>query len=207
MPFEYSCFLSYRTGKYTLIQNIVSDLFARLSGEIEMFLEEPVYRDSERLQGGDFFNQQLAAALCQSVCMIAVYTPRYFSKTNPYCAQEYHAMELIENQRLNSLPAPQRKYGLIIPVVISGLDTLPEEIKKNRVYYDFSEFRQADVGITKPRAYYEGLRTIAEYIAGRHTALSKLANDPCDGCDASSFPEVEVTKEWMKKFEPPRSES
>ena len=201
MPFGYSCFISYRTGKYKHIQNIVADLFDKLSSELELFLEEEVYRDTNRLKGGDFFNEQLAAALCQSVCMIALYTPRYFSKTNPYCAQEYHAMEMIEEKRLNSLPVAQRKQGLIIPIVISGFDSLPEEIKKKRKVYDFSGFRQTDEGITKPRTYYEDISAIAEYIAKRHAALSALADDPCAGCDTASFPEVETTKEWMKKFE------
>lgn len=207
MPFEYSCFISYRTGRHKHIQNIVTDLFERLSSELELFLEEEVYRDANRLRGGDFFNEQLAAALCQSVCMIALYTPRYFSKTNPYCAQEYHAMEMIEERRLNSLPAAQRRFGLIIPIVISGLDSLPDEIKRKRTCYDFSGFRQADEGITKPRTYYEGISDIAQYIAGRHRALSALADDPCEGCETASFPDVETTREWMKKFEQAASES
>lgn len=36
--------------------------------------------DWERLQGGDFYNEALTLALCESVCMVVVFTPTYFDK-------------------------------------------------------------------------------------------------------------------------------
>ena len=104
MPFRYSCFISYRAGDrqrenpYTV--TLLKALQKHLGHELGLLLEEEVsqvFVDWRRLQGGYFFNATLAHALCQSVCMLVVYTPTYFSLVHPYCAREYRAMEALGN--------------------------------------------------------------------------------------------------------------
>ena len=79
MPIKYACFISYRHGQRKLAERIINDLTEALASELEAWLEEEMYVDRERLKGGDFYNEALAKALCESVCMIMIFTPTYFS--------------------------------------------------------------------------------------------------------------------------------
>ena len=159
MPFAYSCFISYRHGQRELLRRILEDLYEALSGELEFWLDEEVYLDRNRLKGGDFYNEALARALCQSVCMIMFFTPRYFDRQNTYCAREYKAMEKLEETRLKAADSPLAKHhGLIIPIIIRGSHCLPEEIKKRRQCYNFDDFVLSDKTMSEHPKYAEKIR-------------------------------------------------
>ena len=64
-------------------------------------LHEKTYVDKQRLSGGFSFNEALARAICESVCLIVVFSPTYLD--SPYCADELLAMEEIEEQRKHVL--------------------------------------------------------------------------------------------------------
>src|SRR5690349_8199636 len=100
MPFKYSCFVSYCHGKEDLVKTFIRELKTALKQYLDAYLDEEVYIDEDRLQGGDFYNEKLAEAICQSVCMIVVYTPKY--ERHPYCLREYAAMEELELKRLQA---------------------------------------------------------------------------------------------------------
>ncbi|MCI0513043.1 toll/interleukin-1 receptor domain-containing protein, partial [candidate division KSB1 bacterium] len=91
MPFRYSCFISYRHDQGEIMEKFVDDLCAALQNEVIMLTGMHAYLDKTRLQGGNFYNVELARSLCQSVCLIMVFTPQYFSASHPYCAREYKA--------------------------------------------------------------------------------------------------------------------
>src|SRR4051794_30268202 len=103
MKFRYSCFISYRHGQRKLAERIVQDLYDALSSELELLMNEQIYLDRERLKGGNFYNEALATALCQSACMITIFTPTYFDCNHPFCAREYKAMERLEQSRLSAI--------------------------------------------------------------------------------------------------------
>lgn len=84
MAFRYACFISYRHAQFDLMRSFVEDLYEAISSELEPLTDLPVYRDVLRLQGGDFYNQALARSLCESVCMLMVFTPTYFNAKNTY---------------------------------------------------------------------------------------------------------------------------
>jgi len=198
MPFNYACFISYRHGQRALVERIINDLSDALSSEIELWMREQVYVDRERLRGGDHYNEDLAAALCQSVCMIVVFTPRYFDKKSTFCAREYRAMESLEEQRLKLLPhAEDRRRGLIIPIVFRGSEYLPDEIRNRRQYYDFGDFLLSDEQISKHPSYAGKIREIAEYIKARHEAFRRVQSDPCTSCDSFSLPSDEDIRVWL----------
>jgi hypothetical protein len=195
MPFRHSCFISYRAGNRQrdnpYLFAVTEGLRTHLSAELELLLEEDVnevYVDSSRLQGGDFFNRTLERALCESVCMIALFTPTYFSVSHSYCAREFKAMLDLEAMRFSRLKvqrSPER--GLIIPIVLRREDRLPRFIREERHFYNFEAFLQNDLAVDKPREYFNDIRRIAEYIAERYWELSALPNDPCPGCDDFRF--------------------
>src|SRR5262249_7712116 len=102
MPFRYAAFISYRAGREDDAEpgkspdtspylNAVRELKQHLLWELDMLLEPElchVYLDKDEHRGGVRFDRAMATAICESVCMIVVYTPHYFSLTHPYCARE-----------------------------------------------------------------------------------------------------------------------
>src|SRR5262245_13808013 len=99
MAINYACFISYRHGQSQLSERIISDLATALSNELSLYTSKKVYVDRERLKGGDFYNEHLARALCESACMIMVFTPTYFDEQSTFCAREFKAMEFLEAKR------------------------------------------------------------------------------------------------------------
>ncbi len=188
MPFKYSCFISYRHGQKKLTERIISDLNDALGSELEAYLEEKIYLDRERLDGGQYFEEKLAAALCESVCLIVVFTPRYLNPEHPYCAREFMAMDFLERKRLQS--ATDKTSSLIIPLVFRGAEEMPEILKK-RQYYDFQDFDPTKPEMIKEARYYEQIMKIARYIFERYKALKKLGADTCTDCGDFKIPSAD----------------
>jgi hypothetical protein len=198
MPFQYSCFVSYRHhGQSELAERIIDDLEKALRNELPFLVEEGIYLDRNRLKGGDFYNEELQEALCRSVCMIIVFTPTYFSKKHPYCAREFKAMELLEQQRLAKLAEPERKQGLIIPIVFRGAEDLPQEIKGKRQIYNFEKFLLYDVEMSKHPEYASRIKEIAETIAKRKKALEATRVEFCSDCNTFKFPSENDILLWL----------
>ena len=190
---------SYRHGQRALAERIITDLYDALTAELELLINEQVFLDRERLKGGDFYNEALSTALCESVCMIVVFTPTYFDKKYTYCSREYKAMENLENERLRALglPADKKQHGLIIPIVFRGATCLPDDIKSQRFYYNFENFSLCDRKMTKNPKYAGEIRKIASYIAERYRALANCPDDLCGCCEEFQLPEENEVMEWL----------
>ncbi|MHC2282160.1 ASC-1-like (ASCH) protein [Bradyrhizobium diazoefficiens] len=132
--------------------------------------DAPIFFDEDGLKVGDRFNEELAFQLCRSACMVMFFSPLHFDVLHPYCALEYRAMLLLEEQRLGAAVADLRNKGLIFPVVFRGLECLPSEIIDSRGYENFdhivveSDFEQRDCQMR----FVE----IAKQIYSRYVALS-----------------------------------
>jgi hypothetical protein len=214
MPLKYSCFISFRHGDRSLptdknlLETIIRQLKVALSSELEALTTKEVYVDWERLKGGDFYNQALSTALCESACMVVVYVPTYFDQHKAYCAREYKAMEKLESKRLPLLnSAAQSKHGLIIPIVFRGLKFLPSEIKDNRAYYDFQSFQLGGREMSRNSNFNSKIREMAEYIYDRCRELEALPIDPCLECDHFKLPDKEEVIDWIKEVTGVRSSS
>jgi len=195
MPPRNACFISFRNGTRELTRRFVRELHDGLSAELETQLGRGIgiFLDQERLQGGDFFNEIIAQDLCDSSCLVLVYTPSYFDLDHTYCAREYKAMLEMESRRFELLDgADQRLHGLIIPVIFRG--TVPAEIGDVRHCYDFSDFLLAEGTMTKHRRYAPKLREIAEYIAERHRVISALENR---NCADYRLPSTDSIRDWL----------
>lgn len=199
MPFENACFISYRHHEQSLLaERFINDLCVALRSELAVRIEEDLYVDRERLQGGAFFNAALARALCKSMCMIVVYTPTYFSKKHPYCAQEYRAMERLEKRRLAKLQKSlSKECGLIIPIVLRGEETLPADIRVKRFYYSFERFSLTSREIAKNKQFENSVREIAKAIHARKQMFDALREDLTFDCDGFSFPSEEEVCRWL----------
>lgn len=204
MPFEHSCFISYRHPNHQLGRRIVSELYEGLCSELELMTDKNVYLDTVGLEGGYLYNENLAIELYKSVCMIVIYTPTYFSFEHPYCSREYKAMEDLEHERLDLLFDPEDKTkGLIIPIVFRGFDRIPQIIKEQRQCYDFSGFLASDIEMYKHHRYSAEINKVAQYISNRCTVFDSLTPDPCAILvDGFSLPKVEDIKPWIQGMIP-----
>src|SRR5215813_7841987 len=118
MPYDYCCFVSYPHGQKDVLVPLVSKIVEALQKEIGSQLRQEIWLDRNFLQGGNRLDPAIGSNLCKSACMIFVYTPLYFDSEHIYCAQEFKAMQDLEQQRLESLKAKEN--GLIIPIILRG---------------------------------------------------------------------------------------
>lgn len=201
MPLRHSCFISYRNSQ----DDIAKELAISLSTELGRWLDMDVYVDKGRIKGGDFFNDELAQALCESVCWIVIFTPTYFSKQHTYCAREYWTMEQLEEQRLNELGLPKNeKHGLIIPIVYRGEKKLPESIKENRAYLLFEDYQIGGRDNLENEEYAKKIKEIAEYIDERCDQLREVEHSVCGCCDTISFPKESDIANWLEGMLSPK---
>lgn len=195
MPIKYSCFISYCHGQHELMQQFIKELTEALKSYIEPYLVEPVYIDEDRLKPGYLFNEALAEALCQSVCMIVVYSPTY--EDRPYCLREYAAMEELQAKRSKMMGRMTgRERGMIIPIVFRGEEFIPAKLKSLIHYADFSKFTLAETGIKNSPPYIKQIEDIAKYIRQLYNDLKGLGADPCQDCASFVIPDEAILKSW-----------
>lgn len=201
MPFKYSCFISYRHQQGKLARRIINDLYTALSNEVELLTDKEIFVDWQRLEAGYLLDKSLARELCQSVCMIVVYTPTYFDIEHNYCAREYKAMVGLEKERLDQLGQQGDDiYGLIIPIVFRGEKSLPDELKQ-RLYLNFETFTLYEAEMIENPVYAPEIRKLAEYIAGRCQVFDRFPQDLTVNCAKFTLPSMQQIKDWLKKLQ------
>jgi hypothetical protein len=196
MPFEHACFISYAHGEKRLMQTFMAELTQALESSLEPYLDITACIDRKLLAPGAQFNVTLARAICRSVCMVVVYSPRYGQ--HPYCLREFEAMRRLQRRRFevigNGLD-PAR--GMIIPIIFRGKpETLPPEIRDNIHYMDFRGFTLADQRIRRNRQYVESIERTAEYIWELHDLCLAAGVDAADDCAAFELPEESQVAAW-----------
>jgi TIR domain-containing protein len=198
MSFKYACFISYRHGQRATAEALTENLYKALAGEISLWLNEDVYLDKERLRGGDFYNEALSRALCQSVCMVVLFTPIYFDSEFTYCAREYLAMESLERYRLGLLgDLSVQEHGLIIPVVCRGRELLPDVIKRRRNFFDFEKYYLGSTSLPSKGKVLSDIQDIARYIRARYEELTNLPEDPTNDCTTFDLPSEAEVRRWI----------
>jgi hypothetical protein len=201
MAFKYSCFISYCHGQEELMRGFMDQLKRALKAELEPLLDEEVFIDSERLKPGYLYNEALATAICESICMIVVYSPRY--ERHEYCRREFAGMESLEQARKELLGRAAPPRGFIIPVIFRGkADDLPQQITQSRHYADFSQFTLAAADITRHPEYAAEIRKIAEVIYDHYKAFERAKANPCVLCETFKLPGAEAAPRWRADSQP-----
>jgi hypothetical protein len=202
MPFQYSCFVSYRHLEQSeLAERFIEDLSSALRSELGPWMDEKIFIDDDRMRAGTLYNPALADALCRSICLLSVYTPNYFSREHIYCAREYRAMENLEKARLSRLVRQQPHEGLIIPIILRGEEVLPPTIRDYRHYYSFERFSLRSRKIARDPQFEKHLRGIAKSIHALKLALAPLADEFTCDCDTFTFPTEEEVRPWVEDIE------
>jgi hypothetical protein len=198
MSFSHACFISYRhrPGNREYLA-IVEDLRTTLGEQVGFLMNEQVYMDTGRLQGGNFFNRALATAICESVCMVVFYIPPYFDPDSTYCAREFKAMEQLEAERLEALGMGDSPNGLIIPIVLRGWGQFPAEIRSVRQSYNFEPYYIQKRKINQHREGRLKVIEIAQYINARYLEMRQRAAELCTGCGTFPLPQEADVLPWL----------
>lgn len=207
MSFEHCCFISYRHADGEVAAHFMEDLSRALTDELALLRDEKVFIDRDGLKGGDFFNRKVARALCRSVCMVMVFTPRYFSLKGTYCAREFKGMEDLEGERLAKLGVHREEldHGLIIPVVFRGLADLPSYVTDKRQYCDFTAHSLAVEDMRQHPDYEPKIREIADYVYQRCKEFDE-APELFDQCREYGLPKEKEILPWLKTVIPAAKE-
>lgn len=205
MAFRYSCFISYCHGQGDLVKSFVDQLKSALKSELDPYLDEEIYIDEERLKPGYRYNEALATAICESICMVVVYSPKY--ARHEYCVREFEAMARLEEERRKMLDNAAGQgalggTGLIIPVIFRG-DT--KKIPSNIAQYQTSDFSQFSLSVTSPEIarhpeFSVKVQEIAKVI---HEVYEKFQNngvDPTTRCATFTLPPATNVEPWRPTF-------
>ncbi|MES2740547.1 MAG: toll/interleukin-1 receptor domain-containing protein [Pseudomonadota bacterium] len=191
MNVRYGCFFSYAHGQYAFMSKFKNDLIDALKCYLEPHFdnENELFVDSEQLGGGDDLDVKIARALCESVCMIVIYTPKY--EAHGYTRREFAAMQMIENERKQWYPLPSH---LTIPVIMTRHPFgLPSQITNPGMYVDFSRYTLATNDLKTNPDYLPDIAKIVQRIVS-HYHLLKGAN--MVGHDCSRFVLPDIPAEW-----------
>ncbi|HKH46241.1 MAG TPA: toll/interleukin-1 receptor domain-containing protein [Thermoanaerobaculia bacterium] len=202
MPFQYSCFISYSDGQGDLMKRFIDELERALQSSLGPYLREGVYIDKKRLSAGYKYNEALAQAICQSVCMIVVYSPIY--EKSSYCLREFTAMQRLEEKRFKAMESSiSSQCGLIIPILFRGnAAELPPIIREHIHFCDFSRFTTASTKITRHRESVEKIEQIARYIYDLYERFGKSGSDPCSQCTSFRLPAETEVQPWRTPVSP-----
>jgi hypothetical protein len=203
--FKYACFVSYCHGQYELMTSFIDQLKSALDAYLDPLLDEQVFIDRERLLPGYRYNEALAEAICQSVSMVVVYSPKY--ERHEYCVREYEAMAKLEETRRALLGAKGRGRGFIIPVVLRGGDNIPQRIRQHVHWTDFSKFTLATPRLASNPEYIAKVEQIAHTIHELYLAFGEIGANPCTGCDTFSLPPASSLPAWRGPVFPNRQTS
>jgi len=206
MAIKYSCFISYPHPKQgTEFGKVIDQLEQALADQLGYNLDEPIYIDKNRLKPGYAYDEALAGAICQSACMIVLFTSLYQVRT--YCLREFMAMEKLEEARIQKLKEKfDKTRRMIIPIVIRR-DTdkdLPGKINKIQ-YWDLTKIMNRGFNLRNQECR-KVIIDIANEIL-KHLCTLKLLEGTSldDDCDSFKIPsEQEAMQSWS--LEPlPRS--
>ncbi|HAT30514.1 MAG TPA: TIR domain containing protein [Janthinobacterium sp.] len=191
MKIRYGCFFSYAHGHYAYMSKFKNDLVEALQCYLEPHFdtEDVLFVDSEQLGGGDDLDGRIARALCESVCMIVLYTPKY--EAHAYTRREFAAMQLIENERKAWYTLPSH---LIIPVIMTRHPAgLPLQISAPGMYVDFSGYTLASCDLKANPDYLPDIAKIVQRIA-KHYHLLKNSTPHSHDCGCFVMPDI--PPEW-----------
>lgn len=203
MAFKYSCFVSYCHGQHELTKSFIDQLSTALKNYLERYLDEEVYVDHDRLKPGYEYNEALAQAICESVCMVVVYSPRY--ERHEYCLREFTAMKRIEEKRRALLGPQGHGRGFIIPIVFGGdVSDLPPRIKASKHFCDFSRFTLASTDISRNPDFIKDIEGICQTIYELYRAFQSKRDelDKTFDCTGFAIPAPEELCSWRSVSAP-----
>jgi hypothetical protein len=192
----YGCFISYARGHHELLKTVETQLRTAILNELDAYFpqNECAFMDTEGIYAGDDWEKRIAKALCQSVCMIVVYSPRY-SRSEP-CRREFLAMERIEVERRKLLGAKlDNASGLIFPFLFRSEDTLPKPLQR-RQYIDISNVTLASPQLPMNDQFAQRIKDIGRQVNRVYEELDRKGLPKEEQCNAFELPSAVEARPW-----------
>ena len=203
--FKHACFISYRNGTqpddlntHNLLTTFAKQLKQALQNELDAYMPydemNHIFLDVDDLKPGEFIHSKISRELCQSICMIVVYTRSYFSRDKLFCASELIGMLEKEKERCQQLGIQNPQQGCIITVLLRGrTEEIPTTLSQ-RVWHNFDKFSLSQTEIQKNPNFEQKVREIAEYIADHCEVLMERSQeqglDLCENCLSFEIPDI-----------------
>jgi hypothetical protein len=198
MSVRFGCFVSYCHSTEEVTRRFVNELVEALASSVDPYIDVPkdgalVYHDEKRLRPGYKFNVALAEAICQSLCMIAVFVPKYLD--HDYCRRELEAMRQVEAERRKLLGKAASQHSYVIPVVFRGaLDDLPPALKGHVHCCDFSGFTTAAPRLAVQPDAMGQIERIAQYVREVYVSMRHAGPD----CSKFVLPSSKTSGHWQQ---------
>jgi len=200
---KHVCFLSFPIDSNSrLIEKAVEEIKTDLEEELKAQLTKANLDNERHIVLAA--STRTAKDLCESACMVMIYTLRYFDQDDPLCAQEYQAMLLLEQTRLKELNIVQTKTtSFIIPIVIRGMKQLPQKINSSRQVFDFSKYFTLGNKDRRMRTgYLNAIEEIANHIVSHYMILEKRLPNSCSNCGNFELPKAQEVKDILIDLAP-----
>lgn len=137
MPYLYDVFISYKRGRIN--EQWLNEIFLPF---FENYLDNElpnkprIFLDTSGLTPGVDFSNELFRSLMYSKCMLSIWSPPYFRRSE-WCVKEFLTMQY--KQEIHKIGAATVPRTLIWPIVYRDIDPLPDLVK-NINYLDYSDF-------------------------------------------------------------------
>lgn len=152
MPYQYDVFISYKRGKIN--EQWLNEIFFPF---FENYLdnglpEKPrIFVDKTGLTPGVDFSNELFRSLIQSKCMLSIWSPPYFRKSE-WCVKEFFTMQY--KQEFYKINAGTLPRTLIWPILYREIEPMPAMLKKIN-YLDYSSFNVIGEAFFKSEKYLQ----------------------------------------------------
>jgi TIR domain len=199
MP-EHACFISYVRGQYELMKSFVNHVTEQLQSSLEPYLgDEAVYIDQEQLQPGDPYPVELAQAICNSACMIVIYSPIY--ERHAYCLREYKAMEEVARMRAQLLgDQSNASKRMIIPIMLRGTQgRMLRAMQQLTHICDLSSYSTQMSDIRDHPDFIPEIERIALRISDLHAELEELDEEAATLCSTFELPPEEDVLPYLQR--------
>jgi hypothetical protein len=160
--FRYAFYISYQGSKdrkeSNLIYQVAKKLKLDLEAELSMYFEENkggIYLDERQFNGENVIDIEI---LKQSMKMICIWTPTYFSEKFSTCAREYRTMEIREKALDKLVP---KDNSLIVPLILRAKKHIPAALKKYKCI-DICGFEIKKNELVYPDKYEDICRRLVE---------------------------------------------
>lgn len=168
MPYTNEVFISYKRGKIN--EQWLNEIFLPLFSDYldnELDFKPRIFVDTKGLVPGVFFNEDLFINLVQSKCIVSIWSPPYFRRSD-WCVMEFLTMKYRQEVlRLGPLTKPK---SLIWPVLYREVNPIPQ-IAAGLHYVDYTDFNVVGDAFFKTEMYLnfqdkmqDDIKTVADMI-------------------------------------------
>lgn len=168
MPYINDVFISYKRGRIN--EQWLNEIFLPFFEDYlnnELPHDPVIFVDRTDLTPGVDFKNELFKNLIYSKCLVSIWSPPYFRKSE-WCVKEFLTMKFREeHMKLSAHTVPQT---LIWPILYREIDPMPPKIK-DTTYLDYTDFNMVGEAFSKTEKYLQfqkkleiNIKTIAEII-------------------------------------------